>query len=122
LSTISKVRGRQVYNSRGEPTVEVEVWVDGVRGVAAAPSGASVGRHEAISYPEGGVDGALEVLRLVDSRLRGFDASNPEGLTEELTKRIMASDPHLIKGDPRRTEPKKPGGQGARRKRQNSYR
>lgn len=86
MSTISKVRGRQVYNSRGEPTVEVEVWVDGVRGVAAAPSGASVGRHEAISYPEGGVDGALEVLRLVDSRLRGFDASNPEGLTEELRK------------------------------------
>jgi small subunit ribosomal protein S9 len=42
--------------------------------------------------------------------------------SEELKKRIMAYDPHLIKGDPRRTEPKKPGGKGARRKRQKSYR
>jgi enolase len=54
--------------------------------MAAAPSGASVGKHEALSFPEGGIDRALEVLEVVESRLRGFDASDPGELTRELKK------------------------------------
>ena len=48
---ITAVGGRIIHNSRGSQTVEVDVSVDGVHtGRAAAPSGASVGRHEAVSF------------------------------------------------------------------------
>lgn len=43
-----------VLDSRGNPTVEVEVVVDGVLSRAAAPSGASTGRHEIDAFPAGG--------------------------------------------------------------------
>ena len=49
MSTIVKVLGREIIDSRGNPTIEVEVDLeDGVRGRAAVPSGASTGEHEAV--------------------------------------------------------------------------
>jgi enolase len=49
MSTITQVRGRQVLDSRGNPTVEAEVGLaDGTRGRAIVPSGASTGEHEAV--------------------------------------------------------------------------
>ncbi len=46
---IEKVIGREVLDSRGNPTVEAEVWLDsGARGRAIVPSGASTGSHEAL--------------------------------------------------------------------------
>jgi enolase len=54
LSTITNVRGRQILDSRGNPTVEVEVTLDsGVVGRAAVPSGASTGAHEAVELRDG---------------------------------------------------------------------
>ncbi len=50
---ISKVHARQVLDSRGNPTVEADVYVDGVRGRAAVPSGASTGEHEALELRDG---------------------------------------------------------------------
>ncbi|MEC8241041.1 MAG: phosphopyruvate hydratase, partial [Planctomycetota bacterium] len=48
MSTIINVHGRQILDSRGNPTVEVEVTLsDGSFGMAAVPSGASTGAHEA---------------------------------------------------------------------------
>ena len=48
MSIISKVKGRQVFDSRGNPTVETEVVLqDGSKGTAIVPSGASTGRYEA---------------------------------------------------------------------------
>jgi enolase len=48
-ATISEVRGREILDSRGNPTVEVEVMLsDGTVGRAAVPSGASTGEHEAV--------------------------------------------------------------------------
>jgi enolase len=55
MSTIADIHGRQILDSRGNPTVEVEVALDsGARGVAAVPSGASTGEFEAIELRDGG--------------------------------------------------------------------
>ena len=49
MSLISSIHGRQIIDSRGNPTVEVDVKLeDGSMGRAAVPSGASTGAHEAI--------------------------------------------------------------------------
>ena len=46
---IEKVTGREILDSRGNPTVEAEVWLaDGSRGIGASPSGASTGQFEAL--------------------------------------------------------------------------
>jgi len=50
MSAIAEVRAREILDSRGNPTVEVEVELDsGAMGRAAVPSGASTGAHEASS-------------------------------------------------------------------------
>ncbi|MSO58622.1 MAG: phosphopyruvate hydratase [Thermoleophilia bacterium] len=55
MGTIIHVHGRQVLDSRGNPTVEVEVGLDGgALGVALVPSGASTGEHEAVELRDGG--------------------------------------------------------------------
>ncbi|EHZ5968835.1 phosphopyruvate hydratase, partial [Listeria monocytogenes] len=52
---ISKVRGREIFDSRGNPTVEVDVHLtDGTIGRAAVPSGASTGDREAVELRDGG--------------------------------------------------------------------
>jgi enolase len=83
VSAIEHVVGREVLDSRGNPTVEVEVVLDsGTRGRAIAPSGASTGSHEAVEVRDGGERfGGKGVLRAVDavngeiaSALHGLDA------------------------------------------------
>jgi len=55
MSTIIDIRGRQILDSRGNPTVEVDVTLaDGTTGTAAVPSGASTGAHEAWELRDGG--------------------------------------------------------------------
>src|ERR1700754_4312011 len=55
MSTISSIHARQIIDSRGNPTVEVEVALEsGARGVAAVPSGASTGEFEAVELRDGG--------------------------------------------------------------------
>jgi len=50
MSTIANVHARQILDSRGNPTVEVEViTAEGVMGRAAVPSGASTGMHDAVA-------------------------------------------------------------------------
>ncbi|SHF07202.1 enolase [Seinonella peptonophila] len=54
MATIYEVKGREVLDSRGNPTVEVEVFLsDGVSGRAIVPSGASTGAHEAVELRDG---------------------------------------------------------------------
>ncbi len=54
MSLIDSVRAREVLDSRGDPTIEVEVWLDdGAFGRAAVPSGASTGEHEALELRDG---------------------------------------------------------------------
>ena len=55
MSTIVDIHGRQILDSRGNPTVEVEITLaDGTTGTAAVPSGASTGAHEAWELRDGG--------------------------------------------------------------------
>lgn len=74
--TISSVRGRVIYNSRGQPTVEVDVTAGGHTGRAAAPSGASVGKHEAVSFPPGGPRSSLDILADHSSDMVGTDPAD----------------------------------------------
>src|SRR5436189_957875 len=55
MATIESIHGRQVLDSRGNPTVEVEIVLDsGARGLAAVPSGAATGEYEAVELRDGG--------------------------------------------------------------------
>ena len=55
MSIILNVHARQIFDSRGNPTVEVDVITDnGTMGRAAVPSGASTGEHEAVELRDGG--------------------------------------------------------------------
>ena len=54
MSKITKVKAREILDSRGNPTVEVDVYLDsGIMGRAAVPSGASTGEHEAVELRDG---------------------------------------------------------------------
>jgi len=54
MSVIAKIQAREILDSRGNPTIEVEVWTDmGHNGRAAVPSGASTGAHEAAELRDG---------------------------------------------------------------------
>lgn len=84
-STIAGVHGRQVWDSRGRPTVEVEVTLaSGATGRAIAPSGASTGSREALDKRDGGkrlggygVNGALAAVNgEIADRLKGMDATD----------------------------------------------
>ena len=55
MSIIVKIHARQIFDSRGNPTIEVDVITEnGVLGRAAVPSGASTGEHEAVELRDGG--------------------------------------------------------------------
>ncbi|HSJ12686.1 MAG TPA: phosphopyruvate hydratase, partial [Gillisia sp.] len=57
MSIIINIHARQIFDSRGNPTVEVDVTTEnGVMGRAAVPSGASTGEHEAVELRDGGKD------------------------------------------------------------------
>ena len=57
MSKISKIKARQIFDSRGNPTVEVDILTDdGILGRAAVPSCASTGEHEAVELRDGGKD------------------------------------------------------------------
>ncbi len=54
ITAISKVHAREIFDSRGNPTVEVDITLqDGSFGRAAVPSGASTGEHEAVELRDG---------------------------------------------------------------------
>ncbi|WP_020576126.1 phosphopyruvate hydratase [Actinopolymorpha alba] len=85
MATIDAVTAREILDSRGNPTVEVEVGLDdGTIGRAAVPSGASTGAFEAVELRDGddkryagkGVDNAVQgVIDLVGPELVGYEAS-----------------------------------------------
>jgi enolase len=85
MTEIADIHARQILDSRGNPTVEVDVTLDtGVMGRAAVPSGASTGAHEAIEKRDGGLEfggrGVLQAVEAVNGEifdaLSGFDAED----------------------------------------------
>lgn len=78
---IEKALIRKVLDSRGNPTVEVDVYAAKGFGRCSAPSGASTGKHEVVAIPSAGVDKAIENYRgKVAPKLLGLDSSDQEGL------------------------------------------
>ena len=75
MSAIAEVRAREILDSRGNPTVEVDVVLeDGSSGRAAVPSGASTGAHEAVELRDGdkarfGGKGVLKAVEAVNSTI-----------------------------------------------------
>jgi enolase len=90
MSAIASVSARQILDSRGNPTVEVDVWLDdGAMGRAAVPSGASTGEHEALElrdadparYGGKGVTGAVaNVDGPIADAIAGMDAFDQRGV------------------------------------------
>jgi len=90
MSNIKKIFARQILDSRGNPTVEVDIHTEaGFMGRAAVPSGASTGIHEAVELRDGdkkiyqgkGVLKAVEnVNTTIAAKLKGFDVSDQAGL------------------------------------------
>jgi len=62
MTIIEDIVGRVILDSRGNQTVEVEVFTETGYGRAAAPSGASTGEHEVAAWPEGGQQASIEAL------------------------------------------------------------
>ena len=84
-SIIEDVRVRKILDSRGNPTIEVDVKTWGGYGRAAAPSGASTGSREVVSFPKGGVDLVVsEMEDLITSELIGMDACDIATIDEVL--------------------------------------
>jgi enolase len=93
VGLIAHVHARQILDSRGNPTVEVDVTLDtGARGRAAIPSGASTGEHEAVELRDGGprfggrgVEHAVaNVNGEIAAAVHGRDAADQEGLDRAL--------------------------------------
>jgi enolase len=94
MSNIREIRARQVLDSRGNPTVEAEVFLaDGSRGRAIVPSGASTGEHEAVELRDGDARVFLGkgVLRAVENvngeiadALANFDAAEQRTLDQKM--------------------------------------
>ncbi|MBQ3472856.1 MAG: phosphopyruvate hydratase [Methanobrevibacter sp.] len=91
-SVIEDVRVRKILDSRGNPTVEVDIITWNGFGRAAAPSGASTGSKEVVSFPEGGVSQVItEVEDLISSELIGMAAEDIEDI-DEILKEIDGTD------------------------------
>src|SRR5712671_2654402 len=87
MSIIEDVVGREILDSRGNPTVEVEVdLISGARGRMAVPSGASTGAHEAVELRDGGVryggKGVLQAVEHVNGEIRNALCGLDEVLLE----------------------------------------
>lgn len=95
-STITKIQSREIFDSRGNPTVEVDVTLnDGSFGRAAVPSGASTGEHEAVELRDGDKSrflgkGVLTAVNNVNSALAstvsGLDALQQSVIDEAMIK------------------------------------
>ena len=94
MSTISEIHARQILDSRGNPTVEVDITTeDGHFGRAAVPSGASTGKHEAVelrdndkkTYVGKGVLQAVKnVNEIIAEELAGWDVNDQAGIDKML--------------------------------------
>ena len=85
---IEKIHAREILDSRGNPTIEVDVWTEYGFGRAAIPSGASTGTHEAVELRDGGdrydgkgVQKAMKnVNEVIAPELMGIDVCNQRGI------------------------------------------
>jgi len=85
LSKITSIEGRILYNSRGSKTIEVDVVSDNkFLGRVCAPSGASVGKYEAVSFPNEKPENSLKVLNENKQKFVGLESSDLKSVHETL--------------------------------------
>lgn len=86
MAKITRVDGRIIYNSRGNKTIEVDIISDNTfLGRVCAPSGASVGKHEAISFPNNRPEDSLHILEENSAKLIGMESSDLKGIHDILS-------------------------------------
>ena len=78
MSLIEDIVIRKILDSRGNPTVEVEVYTLSGYGRAAAPAGKSTGKYEVKAYPAGGIDAGIKYFKERMENLMGMDATRQE--------------------------------------------
>ncbi|MGA9910317.1 MAG: enolase C-terminal domain-like protein [Nitrososphaeraceae archaeon] len=85
MSTITSVKGRIVFNSRGSRSIEIDVMTDNKHlGRACAPSGASVGSHEVVSFVDNRPELSLQALNLHQRKFVGLDGRDPRAIFDAL--------------------------------------
>jgi enolase len=85
MPLITSIKGRILYNSRGSQTIEVDVISDNRHiGRVCAPSGASVGKYEAQSFPQDKPEKSLDILKKNVKKFIGLDPSNLKIIHETL--------------------------------------
>ena len=85
MPKITSIEGRVLYNSRGSKTIEVDVISDNkFLGRVCAPSGASVGKYEAVSFPDGKPEESLRVLNENSSKFIGLESSDLKSIHDTL--------------------------------------
>ena len=77
MPKITSIKGRVLYNSRGSKTIEIDIISDEKSlGRVCAPSGASVGKYEAVSFPDGKPELSLELINKNSEKFLGSDPSD----------------------------------------------
>ena len=85
MVAITSIEGRVIYNSRGSKTIEVDIESDGkFLGRVCAPSGASVGKYEAVSFPNGKPEESLRILKENSQKFIGLESSDLKAIHETL--------------------------------------
>jgi enolase len=98
LSKITSIEGRVLFNSRGSKTIEVDIKSDNkFLGRVCAPSGASVGKYEATSFPSGGPEESLKILKQNSQKFIGLDSSDLKSIHDTL-KTLDSTDNYSIIG------------------------
>ena len=85
MTRISSIEGRILYNSRGSKTIEIDVESEGkFLGRVCAPSGASVGKYEAVSFPNEKPEESLRIIQENSQKFIGLESSDLKGIHDTL--------------------------------------
>ena len=85
MPKITSIKGRVLYNSRGSKTIEVDIISDNqFLGRVCAPSGASVGKYEAVSFPNGKPEESLKILNDNAQKFIGLESSDLKTIHDTL--------------------------------------
>ena len=85
MAKITSIKGRLIYNSRGSKTVEVDIISDNqYLGRTCAPSGASVGKYEAVNFPNDNQEESLRILTGNSKKFLGLDPSDLKAIHETI--------------------------------------
>ena len=99
MSKITSIEGRVLFNSRGSKTIEVDIKSDNkFLGRVCAPSGASVGKYEATSFPNGGPEESLKILTQNSQKFIGLDSSDLKTIHETLKSLDNTNNYSVISG------------------------